>query len=51
MVAHCWRSGRDAEELAERCRIAGFLGKRMRRLSLGMKQQVTLAAGYLTGAR
>lgn len=47
----CWGSPVDILRLAERCRIDSFLGKRVRFLSLGMRQQVALAVGYLTGAR
>lgn len=51
IVKRCWGSPVDILRLAERCRIDSFLGKRVRFLSLGMRQQVALAAGYLTGAR
>lgn len=51
IVKRCWGSPVDILRLAERCRIDSFLGKRVRFLSLGMRQQVALAVGYLTGAR
>ena len=51
IVKRCWGSPVDTLRLAERCRIDSFLGKRVRFLSLGMRQQVALAVGYLTGAR
>ena len=51
IVKRCWGSPVDILRLAERCRIDSFLGKRVRFLSLGMRQQVALAVGSLTGAR
>ncbi|MDY2777062.1 MAG: ABC transporter ATP-binding protein [Collinsella sp.] len=51
MVHRCWGASVDLESFARKCRIDGFLDKRVRNLSLGMKQQASLAAGYLTGAR
>lgn len=51
IVKRCWGSPVDILRLAERCRIDSFLGKRVRFLSLGMRQQVALSVGYLTGAR
>lgn len=52
LIAHrCWGSAVSIDEIAERCRVAPFMNKRVWRLSLGMKQQVALAIGYLTGAR
>ncbi|VWL86160.1 ABC transporter ATP-binding protein NatA [Collinsella sp. AK_207A] len=51
IVKRCWGSPVDILRLAERCKIDSFLGKRVRFLSLGMRQQVALAVGYLTGAR
>lgn len=51
IVKRCWGSPVDILRLAERCRIDSFLGKRVRFLSLGMRQQMALAVGYLTGAR
>ena len=51
MVKQCWGSSEKIERLAERCRIDSFLNKRVRFLSLGMRQQVALTAAYLTGAR
>lgn len=51
IVKRCWGSPVDILRLADRCRIDSFLGKRVRFLSLGMRQQVALAVGYLTGAR
>ena len=49
MVKRCWGSSEKIERLAERCRIDSFLNKRVRFLSLGMRQQVALTAAYLTG--
>ena len=51
MVKRCWGSSEKIERLAERCRIDSFLNKRVRFLSLGMRQQAALTAAYLTGAR
>lgn len=50
-AADLWGSGMDVDALARRCGVDGFAGKRVRALSQGMKQQVTLAVAYLTGAR
>lgn len=52
LMAHrCWGGRRDLDKVADACRMRDFLDKRVCRLSLGMKQQASLAAGYLTGAR
>lgn len=50
-VCSGWGTGIPVEELADRCHISEFLGKHIRSLSLGMKQQVSLAVAYATGAR
>lgn len=50
-AADLWGSGLDVEAMARRCGVDGFAAKRVRTLSQGMKQQVTLAIAYLTGAR
>ena len=50
-AADLWGSGLDVEAMARRCGVDGFSTKRVRTLSQGMKQQVTLAIAYLTGAR
>ncbi|MDO4437684.1 MAG: ABC transporter ATP-binding protein [Coriobacteriaceae bacterium] len=52
LIAHsCWRDALEVEDISERCHIRSFLNKRVCRLSLGMKQQVSLAIGYMVGAR
>lgn len=51
MAQRCWSTCRDFEATIDKCHIRGFLNKRVCKLSLGMKQQVSLAAGYMTGAR
>ena len=51
LACRCWKANEKIEDAAKRCRIDGFLYKRIHSLSLGMKQQVALAVGYLTGAR
>lgn len=50
-VRVCWGATTDLNELADRCNIRSFCHKRVQFLSMGMKQQVALAMGYLTGAR
>lgn len=50
-VKRCWGSTYDIDELAKRCHIDGFMNKLVRQLSLGMKQQVCLCAGYMTEAK
>ena len=51
MTRMLWKSERDPADVARACRIDGFLGKRVRACSQGMKQQLTLAIAYMTGAR
>lgn len=51
LTCRCWKANESIEGVAKRCHIDGFLHKRIRSLSLGMKQQVALAVGYVTGAR
>lgn len=51
MAKACWNARYDIDALARRCGIDGFMNKRVRALSLGMKQQVALAVGYMTGAK
>ena len=51
MVRDLWGSDRTVDEVADIARIDHFLNKRVRSLSQGMKQQLTLAIAYLTGAR
>lgn len=51
MTRKLWKSERDPADVARACRIDGFLGKRVRACSQGMKQQLTLAIAYMTGAR
>ena len=51
IAARCWPVRNDLEVLSDRCAITSFLDKRVRALSLGMKQQAALAVGYMTGAR
>lgn len=51
MTRKLWKSECDPADAARACRIDGFLGKRVRVCSQGMKQQLTLAIAYITGAR
>lgn len=51
IVQRCWGRRTALDRLAKKCAIDVFLDKRVRKLSLGMKQQVALAVGYMTGAR
>ena len=51
MTRKLWKSERDPADVARACRIDGFLGKRVRACSQGMKQQLTLSIAYMTGAR
>ena len=51
MTKRLWRSDRDIADVARACKIDGFLKKRVRACSQGMKQQLTLAIAYMTGAR
>lgn len=51
MTRRLWKSERDPADVARACRIDGFLSKRVRACSQGMKQQLTLAIAYMTGAR
>lgn len=46
-----WGSDVSMERVAEACGLVGFLGKRVGKLSQGMKQQVSLAVASLSGAR
>lgn len=51
MTRRLWKSERDPADVARACKIDGFLSKRVRACSQGMKQQLTLAIAYMTGAR
>lgn len=51
MTRRLWKSERDPVDVARACKIDGFLNKRVRACSQGMKQQLTLAIAYMTGAR
>lgn len=51
IVRDLWESGLSLRDAAEACGVAEFLGRHVGRLSQGMKQQVTLAMAYLSGAR
>lgn len=51
MTKRLWRSDHDIADVARACKIDGFLKKRVRACSQGMKQQLTLAIAYMTGAR
>ncbi len=46
-----WPHARDIEEIVEQTQIGEFAKMRVRTLSQGMKQQLTLAIAYATGAR
>ena len=46
-----WPHARDIEEIVEQTQIGEFAKMRIRTLSQGMKQQLTLAIAYATGAR
>ncbi len=50
MVRSLWSSPYNVEALARACGIDPFLRKRVRSLSQGMKQQLTLAIAYATDA-
>lgn len=51
MVCDMWPHARDIEEIVEQTQIGEFAKMRIRTLSQGMKQQLTLAIAYATGAR
>ena len=51
MAARLWASPLDPDVVAQRTGIDTFAHKRVRALSQGMKQQLTLAIAYLTNAR
>ena len=51
MVCDMWPHARDIEEIVEQTQIGEFARMRIRTLSQGMKQQLTLAIAYATGAR
>ena len=51
MVCDMWPHARDIEEIVEQTQIGEFAKMRIRALSQGMKQQLTLAIAYATGAR
>lgn len=50
MVQRLWMSTLDVKTVAEKTGVATFARKRVRTLSQGMKQQLTLAIAYLTEA-
>lgn len=51
MVQRLWPTRLNAEDVARKCGIESFARKRVRSLSQGMKQQLSLAIAYLTDAR
>ena len=51
MTRKLWRSQRSIDDVARACKVDGFLSKRVRACSQGMRQQLTLAIAYMTGAR
>lgn len=51
MTRKLWRSERAIEDVARACKVDSFLNKRVRACSQGMRQQLTLAIAYMTGAR
>ena len=51
MTHKLWRSQRSIDDVARTCKVDGFLNKRVRACSQGMRQQLTLAIAYMTGAR
>lgn len=51
MTRKLWRSQRSIDDVARACKVDGFLIKRVRACSQGMRQQLTLAIAYMTGAR
>ena len=51
MVCDMWPHARDIEEIVEQTQIGEFAKMRIRTLSQGMKQQLTLAIAYATGTR
>lgn len=50
VVQRLWMSALDIKTVAEKTGVATFAHKRVRTLSQGMKQQLTLAIAYLTEA-
>ena len=50
MTRKLWRSQRSIDDVARACKVDGFLSKRVRACSQGMRQQLTLAIAYMTGA-
>ena len=50
MTQRLWMSALDIETVAEKTGVTAFARKRVRTLSQGMKQQLTLAIAYLTEA-
>lgn len=50
MARSLWASPCSVEAVARTCGIDGFMRKRVRTLSQGMKQQLTLAVAYATDA-
>lgn len=51
LVRDLWHPDCTLADVARRAKIEDFLDKRVRALSQGMKQQLTLAIAYMTGAR
>ena len=51
MTRKLWRSQRSIDDVARACKVDDFLSKRVRACSQGMRQQLTLAIAYMTGAR
>ena len=51
MTRKLWRSQRSIDDVARACKVDGFLSKRVRACSQGMRQQLTLPIAYMTGAR
>lgn len=47
IIARCWESESNFDRIVSDCGISAFMNVRVRRLSMGMKQQVSLAAGYM----
>lgn len=51
LAAALWPDKVDTAKLIELCGLAGYLNKPVRAYSSGMKQQLSLAVAYCTGAR
>ncbi|MDJ1122755.1 ABC transporter ATP-binding protein [Olsenella sp. YH-ols2217] len=51
MVKDLWHRDLDVRQVVEKCGLAGFARRPVRKLSQGMRQTVSLCLGYAAGAR